>query len=81
MLVIELNESFNRALGNKRNWIINGPVEWTSVLIDMETEFPDVDKEYIRKQFLACKEVTEELLGVGKYSDITYLDYMTFFGE
>ena len=81
MLVIELNKSFNKALANPANWTINGPVQWTSVLIDMEVEFSDIDKEYVRKHFLACKEVTEELLGVGKYNDITYLDYLSFFGE
>lgn len=80
MDIIELNEAFNRALSDRSNWIIDGPVQWTSVLADMEIKFPD-NKEQVRRSFLAFKEVTEDLLGVGKYNDITYLDYLTFFGE
>lgn len=81
MIVLELNNAFNKALADRDNWYIDGPVNWTGVLADMEIEFADLDNAIIRKHFLSFKEVTEELLGVGKYNDITYLDYMTFFGE
>jgi hypothetical protein len=78
LLAIDMLKDFNDSLSNEDNWNENGPIIWDKVYEELKEKYKDKNEKEVKEVFNSFKEVTDSILGIGVFNDITYEDYVCF---